>query len=574
MRMRMTSMIFLLLALGLVFSGCNGGGGMGPGAETPISSMQYTVDLMGLAVTIPRPTTIPAGGMVTFGDVTLSCPAGGSACTLKQNDEGNVTSTVAMVTARLSDEAMARIEEEQEERQQQMAAAQAKIQGLTMAIADPDGDRKSPEDNELTTNRRPGMEPTYTSGGVTTVDGDMLRKNDVTIKNSEEFGNASSAMRATISNFTEGVYTRTKGGKTDTLTIYTNAEPDKDQAFNTYYDTVNRAGADGAINVITAPPGTGTAGTTRYNVITFKADANLLANNREVTGSELPADATGTNIVGETLDADEKFKGTFHGVPGTFECTVDCTFKNSVDDGLQVTEGTLTFTPTNTKDDTQDVHMIRGVEKDSDYLSFGYWVQTMPMSDGSMKYGVNTFAGGSMAYGGTGAGDISNAIIALDGMATYEGPATGLYAQKDLTVEGGTVVVGTPAAAGQFVADATLTAYFGNVGPTGSSVSADNAFTIGGMVENFQDMDGETIEGNWMLKLNAADFQANGSTATNTFNGTTGEGSLGGQWRGGFYGPSTDDSGAAIMPSGVAGEFTGHFQNGHVIGAFGATNTN
>ena len=31
-----------------------------------------------------------------------------------------------------------------------------------------------------------------------------------------------------------------------------------------------------------------------------------------------------------------------------------------------------------------------------------------------------------------------------------------------------------------------------------------------------------------------------------------------------------DDSEITVMPSGVAGEFLGHFSNGHALGAFGA----
>ena len=63
---------------------------------------------------------------------------------------------------------------------------------------------------------------------------------------------------------------------------------------------------------------------------------------------------------------------------------------------------------------------------------------------------------------------------------------------------------------------------------------------------------------------------------TNTFSGaTTGDG----VWSGGIFGPTTDDDSATTevdeaesgYPSGVAGEFTGHFDNGHVLGAFGAT---
>ncbi len=172
---------------------------------------------------------------------------------------------------------------------------------------------------------------------------------------------------------------------------------------------------------------------------------------------------------------------------------------------MTVTAGDLTFQPTETNNDNDDVHMIAGATKDDDYLSFGYWVQTSTKSDGSMAYGVNTFAGGSMTYGTD--STASAALLALHGKATYEGPSTGMYALKALAVEDGKVV-GTPSEAGQFVADASLTAYFGTGGTAGADgkipgavVSAADSFTIKGMVENFQNADGDTIDGNWIASI-------------------------------------------------------------------------
>ena len=43
-------------------------------------------------------------------------------------------------------------------------------------------------------------------------------------------------------------------------------------------------------------------------------------------------------------------------------------------------------------------------------------------------------------------------------------------------------------------------------------------------------------------------------------------------WQGRFFGTAgTGGAATTTLPTGVAGEFTGHFVNGHVIGAFGAT---
>ena len=49
----------------------------------------------------------------------------------------------------------------------------------------------------------------------------------------------------------------------------------------------------------------------------------------------------------------------------------------------------------------------------------------------------------------------------------------------------------------------------------------------------------------------------------------TGSTTGGGTWSGNFYG-DTGTGGAAIPPH-VAGQFTGAFNNGNVMGAFGAT---
>ena len=452
--------------------------------------------------------------------------------------------------------------------------AAAKAAKLAPAIADPDGDGKFPESDELTTSKRPGSEPDYGIGGMTTIGTDELGKNDVGIKNTEEFNKMMSATRATLSgDLTAGVYQRTKDGKTDTVTIYSNVAPDKGQAFNRYYAAAgNTLGDDdnplpnrGSTYATSAAPSTSKAGTTSYNVLTFTANVDLQGMGRTVTGSGFPAEATGEETRQTTLDAEQKFTGTFHGIPGTYTCTAACTIQHTVAGGLQVTSGTLTFQPTATTDDTDDVHMIAGAIQDDDYLSFGYWVQTQGTGN-DMKYGVNTFAGGSMPYGEE-QDDGTITAVTLNGTATYEGPATGLYAYKTPSIEDGAVVY-TPSASGQFVADTSLMAYFGNASGAGDSVAAEDSFTISGTVENFQDAEGNQIADGWMVNLNSADLGDNGTGLTsNTFAGTTGEGAMGGQWRGKFFGSVGDE----VMPTGVAGEFTGHFDNGHVIGAFGAT---
>ena len=450
-------------------------------------------------------------------------------------------------------------------------ATTAMIEGLTKAIADPDGDGTFPEDNELRTSRRPGSEPTYASGGVTTVGNDILGKNDVNILNSEEFNVVASATRASISGFSESVYERTKSGKTDTLTIYTDATSDKDEPFNVYYADVSGTDRNGIS--ATADATTPATGKTAYRRLTFETTAANLAQIAEkMRGPRIPENANGHFAV--EAGEDGAFMGTFDGIPGTYSCISSaCEIVKDDDGRLSITGGPLTFTPSTTTNDTEDVHMVKGVTKDTDYVSFGYWVQTSTKSDGSTVYGVNTFAGGLLPFGTD--PDIGNnpAIMALEGSATYEGSATGMYARKALAIDDNGTVVGTPDAAGQFVADVELMANFG----VSQKVSQNDAFDISGTASNFQDVDGNVIDSGWTLDLNAASFGEEATIGTvteasNRFSGTTGKGGTMGQWRGQFFGmPGTGDAASSTHPSSVAGEFTGHFDDGHVIGAFGAT---
>ena len=101
------------------------------------------------------------------------------------------------------------------------------------------------------------------------------------------------------------------------------------------------------------------------------------------------------------------------------------------------------------------------------------------------------------------------------------------------------------------------------------------------MVNNFRD--GTMKLDGWSVDLKRADFvnrdegvlpaAAADREYSGTFDGAT---TGGGTWSGQFFGASapddgnTDDVNESIMPSGVAGEFNGHFVNGHVNGAFGA----
>ena len=94
---------------------------------------------------------------------------------------------------------------------------------------------------------------------------------------------------------------------------------------------------------------------------------------------------------------------------------------------------------------------------DADYLHYGFWLQKTADEDGVLTYDkVQTFAGSSV----DGSVEGSGSVTMVTGSATYNGGATGVYVHSEVNSDGSRV--GTTA--GQFAADATLTATFGQVG--------------------------------------------------------------------------------------------------------------
>ena len=152
----------------------------------------------------------------------------------------------------------------------------------------------------------------------------------------------------------------------------------------------------------------------------------------------------------------------------------------------------------------------------------------------------------------------------LEGSATYNGRAAGVFVTKD--------DMGLPANSGEFTANATLTANF-----AGDDLDLADQYQISGSVTGFVLMDGDTmVDNTWMLTLNPAQFStrahdpntgvvlshsSRSGDGANMFSGTT-DGGAGaanaGEWNGMFFGANTVDE-DNVMPSGVAGEFLGPF---------------
>ena len=250
----------------------------------------------------------------------------------------------------------------------------------------------------------------------------------------------------------------------------------------------------------------------------------------------------------DTTDVMEnKYPGTFYGVPGSYFCgNADCRAEVS-GTGVLTLEGNWTFVPDGT--DTAMISVPGGTQ-DDDYLWFGYWVETVDPDEGAETYTVQTFTGGSMLY------EFPSDAQMVKGRATYTGAAGGVYMRRESL---------DTATTGTFTAKATVNAVFG-----GGDIGIDDQFKVSGMVEDFVDDVGRNL--GWTAMLSEATIER---SEAGEFTGVTMGDSAAdaGAWSGQFYGPADDgaDTPVPVLPTGVAGEFNANFNNGHAAGGFGAT---
>ena len=363
-----------------------------------------------------------------------------------------------------------------------------------------------------------------------------------------------------LAGFDESVWERTIPSK-DSVVVYTNVQAATGAKWNVYYP----AGQ-------TAQPSTGSASGREYKpwvgvssqtvVAGTGGKGNTIGLLSAVTDStrslfDIPHGLSATTRTGTfaddtaTTDVNEnELKGKFNGVAGTFDCSsADTSCTISVDKNGKLTElgssdNTWTFIPDS--DAT-----VAGVDLDADYLDFGYWVNTATVG-GETSYKAAAFYQGSDP-----AGDVGS----VTGSAEYTGGAAGLFTRKTFADDGSSTLT----SGGRFTADAELTAYFG-----GTGVAGDDQFSISGTINQFKDSAGKLIDPAWSLSLMKAqggtDWVNNASPPASHFSGsTTGEG----EWSGNFYGDT--GSGGTTVPPHVAGKFTGAFNNGDVLGSFGAS---
>ena len=240
-------------------------------------------------------------------------------------------------------------------------------------------------------------------------------------------------------------------------------------------------------------------------------------------------DPDGTRYQWASLNNRMRSPGTRNGVDGIFSCSGTCpSFGGNV---VNWSGTNWIFTPTSTTQTQQT---------DTDYLSGGVWLFVANDATSADDYVFGAFGDGSDPF------NQSN-IMALQGSATYEGGATGVYSEK--TAESTSI--------GYFDGDVELTANFGGASALG---------TISGSITNFE-VDGEPTDG--VLNLGAANI---GSQDSGFFQGAvTGsddEGMYEGNWGGQFFGNGESDG----KPGSVGGTFGGHSTDDAVnfVGAFGA----
>ena len=249
-------------------------------------------------------------------------------------------------------------------------------------------------------------------------------------------------------------------------------------------------------------------------------------------------------------NASTNYSANLFNRPVNFQCSQICTVSFNSDGFLVVsfdqadltagTRGTFRFAATELG--TINGHMVTLKQDDRSYSEFGYWAKVDSSPLRTFTVDIDTFAEVT--------GALTTIPSALRGTATYEGLAAGFYTMNE------------GSARGQFTADVELTADF-------------NDNDISGMVDDFDSVTNMNHNLNsWKLTLEDAEFDdTNFGNTPSAFSGTTmATGRSSGHWQGIFGGQANpgDSDNSNDYPEGVAGEFVGHFSNGHAAGAFGA----
>lgn len=266
----------------------------------------------------------------------------------------------------------------------------------------------------------------------------------------------------------------------------------------------------------------GTVYVDAYTDIDAPAMQQIGGDNSPMT--EIVSSSDSVSVTGSFDPHTKSITGTFNGQHGQFLCqSSSCRWTEST------LTGDWTFAPDS---------------PDTDYLAGGVWL-FVPNDDATSadEYVFGAFVDGNDPFR-------QSDIMALEGMATYEGGATGVYSEK--TDESTSIDF--------FNGDVELTADFG-----GGSVLG----TISGSITNFE-VDGKPDVGMVdMLSLGTAPIGSeNSGFFKGIVSGSDDERMYEGNWGGQFYGNGDGNT----QPGSVAGTFGGSSTDDAVnfVGAFGA----
>ena len=305
-------------------------------------------------------------------------------------------------------------------------------------------------------------------------------------------------------------------GTADRIVLYSDVEAPGTRPFSGEggkYSTANGLDADGNLPIAAG------------------VDATLIAAAAFPTGPGIRTHDAGA-------DGTVSLAGTFDGAAGTYACTpamgADCTSSIRAGGGFALAGGTdgWIFVP--------DAGAM-AARPDADYSWFGWWQRA---------------AGGSYAFaalhGGAGdeAADFAD-FAALQGTATYRGPAAGRYVLDP---------VPGAAEAGDFTASATLQVDFADAADAGG---------VTGTIDGFVADDGARLD--WSVALGPAALGANGAigagTTVWTIDGREGAAPGAPGWSGNLR-----DVDADRVPRTATGTFDAAYgEVGRLSGAFGAT---
>ena len=349
----------------------------------------------------------------------------------------------------------------------------------------------------------------------------------------------------------------------ETATVYTNIENTR-MLFSAVHtsDTDSISGAtDGVLTLATSGNGA------------------LAGLNKFASSDDFPHSPDGelTITYDDATDSEHKrtFSGSFDKVPGDFSCDgATCTITADADGAITELVGMWTFIPDYLGEDNESMAgddeeqvasrkddltepMVEVV--DVDHLVFGWWTK-VDEDDGSVAF--RTFSDGTEAY------NVAD-IDALEGTATYEGPAAGRYAVKTFTGNAKINSIRT----GEFTATAELTATFG-----GEDVAASQQDQISGRIHTFMDENDNQLPGELALGTHEDldDLTTGDSSFGGDVTGGVGGSPAAGAWSGQFFGnppadPTDDVDMSDDYPNSVAGKFDASSSHGSVAGAFGAT---